>query len=443
MVDGLNIKRTVKISKYIIFILLLAGCQKEPIEPIAPVVPCECESLVEVQIPSTVQCETDYTHWDIPFVDTAKKLNVNLPRYGQFTIWSAFGNFNNNDKSDYVLVTEGGPDPANPPRGEVVVVVDDVIVIALPNPQLKTRKVDTKDLNQDGIDDIVLFGTGPDIGQSPGDITTVIYMYASGSYRVEVIGTVSGYFHTGAIGEVNGDIQILEINSQAFTTNPNGYVNLLQSNGASEVWSQNDTNITNHHVARSYQSELYDFDKDGILDLIIGGHEWEQDWMSTSLKRVVWQTHILRGLGTGQFDVDNPILLPQIVNWGVITDFDIYDIDRDGNVEIIITRTTGRDGVQSNLVDNEYYDGIKIQILKGEGFNWYEDQVLESPYIIGLQTFIWPHRTITYDVNGDCLIDIIPESDKLNSSAFPDFNSVRGIYYEQQANGQFNLKYKS
>jgi hypothetical protein len=443
VVDGLNIKIIVRINRYIILGLLIIGCQKEPMEPIAPVQPCNCELVVDVQIPSATDCETDYLHWDIPFVDTAKKLNVNLPRFGQFTLWSAFGNFNNNDTSDYVIVTEGGTNIENPPRGEVVIVVDDVIVIAIPSPQLKTRKVVTEDLNQDGIDDIILFGTGPDTAQSSGDITTVIYMYASGSYRVQEIGSISGYYHTGAYGVTNGNAEILEIDSQAFTNVSNGYVNLLQSSGTSEVWTNSDSNITTHHVARTFHSELYDFDKDGVLDLILGGHEWEEDWMATSLRKVVWQTHILRGLGPGQFDVDNPIILPQILNWGVITDFDIYDIDRDGNVEIIITRTTGRDGVQFELVDNEYYDGIKVQILKGEGFNWYQDQALESPNIIGLGTFIWPHKSTIYDVNGDCLLDIIPESDKLNAASFVDFNSVRGIYYEQQDNGQFNLKYKN
>jgi len=198
-------------------------------EPIAPVQPCNCELVVDVQIPSATDCETDYLHWDIPFVDTAKKLNVNLPRFGQFTLWSAFGNFNNNDTSDYVIVTEGGTNIENPPRGEVVIVVDDVIVIAIPSPQLKTRKVVTEDLNQDGIDDIILFGTGPDTAQSSGDITTVIYMYASGSYRVQEIGSISGYYHTGAYGVINGNAEILEINSQAFTNGSNGYVNLLQS----------------------------------------------------------------------------------------------------------------------------------------------------------------------------------------------------------------------
>ena len=459
--DGLTTQKTVmkKIFNILLLLLLLIaviGCQKEPLDPVIIVEDCQCDIVVDVQTPSDDKCETDYSSlangvntktshyqpWNIPFVDTAKKLNINLPRYGQYTLWSAFGKFNNNDKVDYIVATGGGQSRENPDRGEIVLVIDDVVALAFENPQLLTRKISVIDLNSDGLDDIVLFGTGPDVGNSSGDITTVIYMNGNSYPIVEEIDQPSGYYHAGAVGKLTGDsIDILPLNIQAFTQEPplayQKYYTMVNGD-----WEARETNITNLHIARTYQSELYDFDGDGILDLILGGHEWEEAWMSSAPARVVWENHILKGLGDGQFDVDNPIVLPQIINWGVITDFDIYDIDRDGNVEIIITRTTGRNGNNSTLVDNEYYDGIKVQILKGNGFSWNEWQQLESPNIIGLPTMVWAHKTTIYDVNGDCLLDIIPESDKINAASFPDFNSIRGVYYEQLENGQFDLKYK-
>ena len=54
----------------------------------------------------------------------------------------------------------------------------------------------------------------------------------------------------------------------------------------------------------------------------------------------------------------------------------------------------------------------------------------------------WPYNTKIYDVNNDCLLDIVPESDKLNAKSFTHLNSVRGLYYEQQTNGNFLIKYK-
>ena len=118
--------------------------------------------------------------------------------------------------------------------------------------------------------------------------------------------------------------------------------------------------------------------------------------MSTANGTVQWKTHILRGLGDGQFDIENPFILPSIENWGIITDFDIYDIDSDGQFEIIITRTSGRDGLPALPVNNEGYDGHKIQILKNDGNNWYNWQLVDQPSEIFDNPDIhieWPYNT--------------------------------------------------
>ena len=424
----------------LLLLLLIAGCSKEddvidPIDPPTP--PCEVDySALQVGI-NTKTCH--YQPMITPFTDYAKALNVNLPIYGSFSIWSAFGNFNGNDIPDYVMATG---DWENPSGNEIGIVMDDKLVIAFPNPQTQTRKVAVEDLNQDGIDDIILFGTGPDIADSPGDETVVIYMYPNGTYKVAEIGLISGYHHNGAVGALNGGLpDIIEIDAQAFGRDPDGYVKYYSNNGMSELWIQGETNITNHHVARTYISELHDINGDGILDLFLGGHEWEEDWMASSLKPVQWRTHILLGLGNGQFDVNNPILLPIIEDWGVITEFDIYDIDNDQQQEIIISRTKGKKGAQEGDWRYNYYDGIMVQILESNGSSWYESKRLVQESLPSTH-ILWAYQTLIYDVNGDCLLDIIPESDKINAANFPTFNQVRGLYFEQQQNGQFIKKYK-
>ena len=383
-----------------------------------------------------------YQPMNIPFIDYASKLGINLPP-NQFTVWFASGNFNGNNTPDYIMAPS---DWKNPSGNQIVIVKDGILSHTFTNPQTFTRKISVIDLNQDMIDDIVLFGQGEDIPNSPGDKTVVIYMYPDGNYKVSEIGLNSGYIHSGAVGAINGGLNdIIEINALGFISNPNGFVEFYSNSGINELWVQGETNIPTHHVARSYQSELYDFDNDGKLDLILGGHEWKDDWMDSSPKPVQWRTHILKGLGNGQFDIDNPILLPVIPNWGVITDFDMYDIDNDGNTEIIITRTTGSKGAPLLPADNTFYDGILYQILKGNDNSWYEwkkveqpSSVFDTPNVMS----IWATNTYIYDVNKDCLLDIIPQSDKINAFTWTEWSFIRGLYFEQQTNGNFLIKYK-
>ena len=400
-------------------------------------------------------CEIDYTSlffdinkltshyqpYTIPFIDYAEQLGISLS-YGLFGIYANNGDFNSNQVSDYVMVTNNGDNPSD---NEVIIVLDNGNYFRFESPQVGTRKISVSDLNQDGYDDIVLFGHGIDTGNSPGDKTHVIYMYDS-SYEVVEVGIISGFYHTGVVGVLEGSFpDILDIDSQAaFTIGANSKIKYYLNSGTAEQWEQKETNIPNYWVSRTYQSELFDIDNDGILDLILGGHEWSEAWMSSSQTPPQWRTHILKGLGNGNFDLDNPIFLPIIPNWGVITDIDVYDINNDSEFEIIITRTTGKEMEMYQPTSETYYDGHMIQILKFSNNEWYNWQIVEQPSELFSDNQIgneWPYVTKIYDVNKDCLLDIIPESDKLNAKSFEPLNNIRGLYYEQQTDGTFEIKY--
>ena len=55
---------------------------------------------------------------------------------------------------------------------------------------------------------------------------------------------------------------------------------------------------------------------------------------------------------------------------------------------------------------------------------------------------IWATNTFIYDVNKDCLLDIIPQSDKFNAFTWTQWSFIRGLYFEQQNDGNFLIKYK-
>ena len=128
-----------------------------------------------------------------------------------------------------------------------------------------------------------------------------------------------------------------------------------------------------------YHSELYDINSDGFLDLIIGGHEWENDF------RILWGS--ING-----FNVNNNTMIPHIstagINYdmGILTDIKIFDINNDGVNEILLMRTGGDDeyGVSS------YYAGWYIQVLSLIGSNQLEDvtsQVFENFYSDNLEDY--------------------------------------------------------
>ena len=436
--DGLNIKITVKISKYILLTLLLIGCQKEDIsiDPEPELCYVDYNTLHQGVNKKT----SHFQPHNVPFVDYASYLETALSPFGSLTIVHAFGNFNNNDRADLIVTSN---DWENSSSNELAIVKDGVVAHRFTNPQVFTRKISIADLNNDGIDDVVLFGTGPDVGNSSGDNIIIIYIY-SNSYLIKELTDKPGYYHTGIVGDLTGDgnYEIMGINSQAFTSGA-GYAQYYKLEDGE--WNAYDTNIEHHYYARLFQSELVDIDADGILDLILGGHEWEEQWMSNALSRVEWRTHIIKGLGGGQFDIDNTIFIPSITDWGVITNFNVEDINNDGELEIIITRTTGNAfyATQGPVLEN-YYDGIKIQIGKLSGNHFVSLTTLNQPSIIyndPQMHIIWALNTKVYDVNLDCLLDIIPESDKINSNSYLNTLPIRGMYYEQQTDGTFNINY--
>lgn len=428
--------------KYILFLWLIVSCSKEEIiDPIPePEPPVLCEIDYTILQSGIDRTSSHFQPYNIPFVDYQSYFNPkpSLLSYSQIIFGS--GDFNGDGIPDQVASTV---DWTNPSSNRLSVIINGNVKWSFINPQVMTTKFLVKDLNGDNIDDIVLMGSGEDIGDSAGDEIYAVYMYTN-NYEITKLPARSGYHNTGNIGNIDGGtLDVLAVDSQAFSRDPNGFVKFY-SRVDNNTWIEKETNIFYHHVARMYRSELVDINNDGILDLILAGHEWEEEWMSTSLRPVEWRNHILLGLGDGTFDLDNRILLPIIPNWGIITDIDVYDIDNDGNREIIITRTTGRDGLPGMPWPGEAYDGHLFQILKGSNSDWYEWQKIEMPPNLFQYTDTeeWPYMTKIYDVNKDCLLDIVPESDRLNAKDFDRLDYVRGLYYEQQSDNTFKINYK-
>ena len=378
---------------------------------------------------------------NIPFTDYSEIINYNLPEFSCETIISAYGNFNSNSLSDLIL-SKG--DCLTEDNCQIYIVIDDEIQYSFVSPQAFTRKFLIGDIDKNGLEDIVLIGTGIDTDPYTGDSTHIILMFDN-NYQLLELDPELGYFHTGAMGDLNndGNLDILPFNNQAFQNdvNPN-LVPVFLGNG-NGTFEKMHSNIPYHRIASMYHSELFDINRDGILDLIMGGHEWEEDWYSDALDTVFWRNGIYLGKGDGNFDLENRILMPKVDGWGIMTDFDIYDLNNDGIWEIIVTRTSGT-GNEPMVTNNKNYDGIKIQILEFKDNQISETSILNQPetWFSDPNMWIeWPQKTLVFDVNRDGLLDLIPESDHINSSTYQPTLRYKGLYYQQNISGEFDINY--
>ncbi len=377
---------------------------------------------------------------NIPFTDYSEIINYNLPEFSCETIISAYGNFNSNSLSDLIL-SKG--DCLTEDNCQIYIVIDDQIQYSFVSPQAFTRKFLIGDIDKNGLEDIVLIGTGIDTDPYTGDSTHIILMFDN-NYQLLELDPELGYFHTGAMGDLNndGNLDILPFNNQAFNNVNPDLVPVFLGNG-NGTFEKIYSNIPYHRIASMFHSELFDINGDGILDLIMGGHEWEADWYSDALDTVFWRNGIYLGKGNGNFDLENRILMPKVDGWGIMTDFDVYDLNNDGVWEIIVTRTSGT-GNEPMVTNNKNYDGIKIQILEFKDNQISETSILNQPetWFSDPNMWIeWPQKTLVFDVNRDGLLDLIPESDHINSSTYQPTLRYKGLYYQQNISGDFDINY--
>ena len=289
------------------------------------------------------------------------------------------------------------------------------------SPQNFTREILVQDYDNNGYEDVFLVGSGIDTFPYSGDSNFIVYMSKEG-YELVQIDPEVGCFHGAASGDINND----------------GYADIIPirrnvGNGASYIYYNNgDRTFTKVPLGnwdlfqQTLQYELYDINNDGYLDLFLGGQDYEKED-----ENLPYRNRVVFGSKDG-IDMNNSIDLPTLSEYGTITNIDFYDIDSDGTSEVYITRA-------GSLTSN-YYRGVVIEVLTYNG-DFKRDKIIKGP----VELEQWAYNSLFTDVDGDCLIDIVPWSPYINDNKRNNpyvYDNSNGFYFRGKENGEFINTYR-
>lgn len=274
---------------------------------------------------------------------------------------------------------------------------------------MNARKGIVGDYNRDNKPDVIFAESGVDAPPFTGTYQSILISGENG-YEYKFLSDVIWFGHgvCSADFDNDGDLDV-------YFTTPSEKLCLLVNKGNGIFINQPEKLIfPSYGVATC---EMKDLNKDGFIDLIIGGHTFLDD-PNNHPARIFWGNGV-------DFTEARSIQIPGIEGWDVIVDFNFADIDNDGVSEIIINRT-GDPKIG-------YYNGFRIQIIKTIDFKRYYDittKVITDFTSTNIEWFPWL-RTEDIDKNG--LLDIF-NTDKGNN------NTRTILHWEMNSNGIFARK---
>jgi hypothetical protein len=272
------------------------------------------------------------------------------------------------------------------------------------------RKAIVADFNGDGFPDVYVSDHGYDKPPWPGGKNVLLLSDGSGHLAIQQVKQDRVGFHHGAAAadiDRDGDVDIFV--TEGYYTEPS-YFLINDSTGNFSI----NTSFPPSSIrwVAIYTAELIDIDGDSNIDLLVGGHEFEDV-----------PTSVFFGNGSGQFRDADRIILPQVPDFGVVVDIDAEDLDGDGLRDLVITRTGS---------PPKDYNGYYIQILIQDQEEGFSDESMER-IIDDLST--WSGRSGNW-IFWIRLIDI----DKDGSPDILVDDASRGLTWLNDGNGYFNIE---
>jgi antitoxin component YwqK of YwqJK toxin-antitoxin module len=322
------------------------------------------------------------------------------------------------NNGSYTFTIDRGFFGSNPPKAEV------------------PRKSIIGDYNGDGKEDIYVAGHGWD--QPPyGGEAPVLILSSKAGYTTSVLDNYVGFQHGAASADIDadGDLDIVGVITDTPTKSGANYVMMLINDGSGNF--VHDKTKLQNLKGRYYTVELVDVDKDGYIDLLLGG-------LNTNTWKPI--TEILWGSGLGDYSNWNKTILPAVPGQLFAIDIDVGDIDNDGDKDIILNRTGSAQGLGD-------YIGYYVQILKNNGdrsFTQTGSIVNETiPFNRGIGKkggwFMWIRLV---DMNNDGNLDIIVDDAQTHliwinsgSGSFSSLQDIEEDYKNGVKDGKLTLWY--
>lgn len=277
---------------------------------------------------------------------------------------------------------------------------------------MSAHKILKTDVNNDGIADYIALGVDERVPNAYSGNFSVLIGKSNGTFDVNNIPNPNKYwFHNGSAGDLNGD----------------GYTDVIT---AGFIWLGDGTGnfVKNYDMPNSYCNsplvyEIADLNKDGFNDIILSTG---QDLDATS---IIFNN-------SGKFDSSNKVVKLQNVEFKAISDIEIYDIDTDGDYDIIEDRQLG--GAPDSEPWNPKYNKSKLFVhMNNEGIFTYAPNYIQNSedggWLNGDQSVGigyqdkngWSVFKID-DIDGDGVDDLIPEN--FHNGKYNGLKKINGVW---------------
>lgn len=305
-----------------------------------------------------------------------------LPVYGDAR---AYADFSGSGRTDIFIaqlrysVTTETPQTATPSRFSFWIqqsngtYIEDTVMLSSNTGCIHPRKAIVADFNRDARPDVFVVCHGWDASPFPGEKNQIILSQPGGTYDICEASTDIGFFHSGSAADLNGDgyPDVVLVNS----SDEKRVLVLLNKGDGTFIRESGIRLPTSLGNGNYFSIELLDINEDGVLDLILGGHEWESA-----------PTMAFLNPGNNIFEGVTPLTIPEVQNEGVVLDFVVTGIGADRVLWVL--RTSGGDGTfyQSRVIQKVTLNSLTSTLaLYQRPGNWVPWII---PTVVGGQSLI-------------------------------------------------------